>query len=127
MSFLIDAIQLPRFPDKIDYEPQADVKTYTNPGKRFLIISRGKKADILVIQGKLQLAGNTKTNLTSTYITPLEAKMATEVTITNAGRSYSGEKFIFVKFKHSENPGWARAFEFRMEFWRGDLHVVITP
>jgi len=125
MSFIIDAITLPRFPENIDWEPEADIKSYSNPGNRYMLLVLGLKTDKLVIDGWLASAGSTKAQLTTNYITPLRAKLATQVTITCAGRPYSAETFVFAKMKFTERPGVARAYQFRMEFWKGEIHIIV--
>lgn len=128
MSFIINSglgsqVTYPQFPRDLTYEAAADVKGFSNPGARYLIICKGKKADVLITEGKFIGAKNT---LMAGVITDLDALVATEVTVTNANRPYSGEDFIFVKFKYNERGGMVRGIPYRAEYWRGDIQVVIT-
>ena len=108
MAFEIGAVVLPRFPEKIQFRKAADIKTYRYPGTLPLIISFGGKADVLIIEGRIQEAGVTKANLVINYISPLEALVTTQVLIDCNGRSYDDTNFIFVNFTHDERPGLAR-------------------
>lgn len=125
MSFIVGAITLPRFPEKIQFKKGADVKTLRYPSNRPILIVYGKKVDVLIIEGKLQLATKTKANLVTDYINTLEGYIGTAQTIQNVGRSYHNSSFICVNLVYDERPGWARAFYIRMEFWKGDVHVVL--
>ena len=125
MAFEIGAVVLPRFPEKIQFRKAADIKTYRYPGALPLIIGFGNKADVLIIDGRLQEAGVTKANIVINYVSPLEALVNTEVVIDCDGRSYDDTTFVFVNFTYDERPGWARAFYFRAEFWKGSEHMVL--
>lgn len=125
MSFIVEEVTLPRKPEKIQFRKAAEIKTYMYPGALPLIISFGGKADVLVIEGRLQAAGRTMAQIVTDYVTPLEALVNTVVTIQYTGRSYHNTDFVFVRFNHDERPGWARALYFRMEFWKGSEHTVL--
>jgi len=125
MSFIVEGVTLPRFPEKIQFRKAADVKTYRYPGALPLIIGFGNKADVLIVEGRLQEAAVTKATLVTTYVSPLEALVNTVVTIQCVGRSYHNTDFVFVNFTYDERPGWARAFYIRMEFWKGSEHMVL--
>lgn len=119
MSFIIEGVTLPRFPEKIQFKKAAQVKSYLYPGSLPLLISFGNKADVLIAEGKLQEAGRTKAQIITDYVGPLEALVSTVVTIQNVGRAYHGTDFVFVNFTNDERPGWVRALYIRMEFWKG--------
>jgi hypothetical protein len=123
MSFIIDAITLPRYPTRLEFHASANVKDYLYPSDLPFLISFGQNADILIIEG--WLTGNVLTTLMSTYVTPIDAKVYTEVTIQNSGRPYHNTAFIFVKFDWEERPGITRALWYRMEFWKGSTHTVV--
>jgi len=123
--FGIGLTDLPRWPEKIQFKKAAEIKTYMYPAALPLIIVFGGKADVLIIEGKLQEAGVTKANLVINYISPLEALVNTVVTIDADDRSYDGTDFVFVNFTYDERPGWKRAFYIRAEFWKGSSHTVL--
>ena len=125
MSFIVGAVTLPRFPEKIQFRKAAEVKTYMYPGALPLIISFGGKADVLIVEGKLQEAGQTKAQIVTNYVAPLEALVNTAVTVQCAGRSYHNTEFVFVEFTYDERPAWVRAFYFRLEFWKGSEHMEL--
>ena len=125
MSFIVESVTLPRYPEKIQFRKAADIKTYRYPGALPLIISFGGKADVLIVEGKLQEAGQTKAQLLAGDVTDLEALVNTVVTIQNTGRTYHNTDFVFVNFTYDERPGWARALYIRMEFWKGSEHMVL--
>lgn len=125
MSFQIGAVTLPRFPEKITFRKAADVKSYMMPGALPLLISFGGKADSIVVEGRLQLAGSTKAQIITNYIVPLEALVNTIVTITCTGRTWTGTNFVFVKFDYDERPGEVRSLYYRMEFWKGSDMTVL--
>ena len=125
MTFEIGAVTLPRFPEKIQFRKAADIKTYRYPGSLPFIISFGGKADILIIEGKLQEDGVTKADLITNYISPLEALVGTAVVIDYNDRSYDDTTFVFVNFTYDERPGWKRALYIRAEFWKGSTHMVV--
>lgn len=125
MSFIIGAITLPRFPEEIKFRKAADKKTLRYPSNRPIILVYGKKVDVLSIEGRLQATGQTKANLVTNFINTLEGYIGTEQTIQNAGRSYHNTAFICVDFVYDERPGSVRTFYFKMEFWKGDIHIVI--
>jgi len=125
MSFIVGAVTLPRFPEKIQFRKAAEVKTYMYPGALPLIISFGGKADVLIVEGKLQEAGQTKAQIVTSYVAPLEALVNTAVTVQCAGRSYHNTEFVFVDFTYDERPAWVRTFYFRLEFWKGSEHMEL--
>lgn len=90
-----------------------------------LLIVFGGKADVLVIDGWIRVAGQTKAQLITNYISPLEALVGTVVTIQYTGRAYHNTDFLFVKFDHDERSGIVRGIPYRMEFWKGSTHTVI--
>lgn len=130
MSFIIQSaahpnVTLPVFPQNIKVKKSSDVKSYTMPGDLPLLISFGGKADVLVIDGWIRVAGQTKAQLVVSYISPLELMAHEVVTIQCTGRGYHNTDFIFVKFDHDERKGITRAIPYRMEFWKGSTHSVI--
>lgn len=125
MSFIIGAVTLPRIPEKIQFRKAADIKTYRYPGSLPFIISFGGKADVLIIEGKLQEDGVTKATLLAGDVTDLEALVGTVVTIQYANRPYHNTDFVFVNFTYDERPGWKRALYIRAEFWKGSEHMVL--
>ena len=125
MSFVIGAVTLPRFPRQIRFRKQADIKELRYPSNRAIIIVYGGKADHLVIEGTLQASGQTMANLYTNYVGPLELLMYTEVVVQNTGRSYHNTSFVMVDFEYEERPGLARAIQYKMEFIRGEIHIVI--
>jgi len=125
MSFIIEAVTLPRTPRQIRYRKQADIKELRYPSNRPIIIVYGGKADHLVIEGVLQASGQTFANLITNYVSPLEAYLYGEVTIQYANRPYNGVDFVFVDFEWEERPGHTRSIEYKMEFVKGDVHIVI--
>ena len=125
MSFVIGAITLPRFPRQIRFRKQADIKELRYPSNRPIIIVYGGKADHLMIEGVLQASGQTKADLITNYVAPLEDLLYTEVIIQNADRSYHNTAFVFVDFESEERPGLTRTIEYKMEFVKGEIHIVI--
>lgn len=125
MSFIVGSVTLPRYPEKIQFRKAADIKTYRFPGALPLIISFGGKADVLIVEGKLQEAGQTKAQLLAGDVTDLEALVNTVVTIQNTNRPYHNTAFVFVNFTYDERPGWATALYIRAEFWKGSEHMVL--
>ena len=125
MSFVIGAVTLPRYYTKSTFRMAADANTLRNPGNLPIVISYGGKVDVLTVEALLYVPGQTQTYLNTTYITPLRALIATEVAITDAGETYSGENFIFMNLDREKLPGATRSYFIRMEFWRGDVHIVI--
>lgn len=125
MTFEIGAVVLPRIPEKIQFRRAADIKTYRYPAALPFIISFGGKADILIIEGKLQEAGVTKADLLAGDVAALLALVNKNVVITYADRPYDGKTFVFVNFTYDERPGWATALYIRAEFWMGSEHMVL--
>jgi len=125
MSFSIGAVTLPRIPEKIQYKKACEIKSYMYPGALPLLISFGGKADVLIVEGKLQEAGVTKATLLAGDITDLAALVNTEVIIDYDDRPYDGDSFIFVNFTYDERPGWRTALYVRMEFWKGSEHMEL--
>ena len=125
VSFIIGTVTLPRFPEKITFKASVDKKKLRYPSKKPIVIVYGDDVDILTIEGRLQEAGKTKTQLTTDYITPLYNLRGTEVVIQNSGRQYHNTAFILVDFIYDERPGWSRAYYFRIELWKGEIHIVL--
>lgn len=125
MSFVIGAITLPRIPENIRYRVQADTKELRYPSNKPIIIVYGDKADILSLEGRLSAAGTTKAQILTNYVGPLEALVHTEVVIDYNNRPYDGLKFIFMDFEWEERPGLVRTIYYKMQFARGEVHIVI--
>jgi len=118
-------VTLPLDPSNLMYKKSAEVKSYTMPGALPLLIAFGGKADVLVIDGWIRVAGQTKAQLITSYISPLELMLYEVVTIQYTDRAYHNTDFIFVKFDHDERKGITRAIPYRMEFWKGSTHTVL--
>ena len=125
MSFIIGAVTLPRYPERIQYSVGADIKSYMYPGALPLLISFGNKADVLTLEGRLQAIGSTKANLETNYINPLKALVATQVTLAAPDGRYDDTDWVFVKFDFDERPGWSRSFYIRCEFWKGSDITIL--
>jgi len=130
MSFIIISavhpnVTLPQIPANLMYKKSTDVKSYTMPSNLPLLISFGAKADVLVIDGWIRVAGQTKAQLIVSYISPLELMLNEVVTIQYADRAYHNTNFVFVKFDHDERKGIIRGIPYRMEFWKGSSMTVI--
>jgi len=128
MSFQIGSVTLPRYPMRIEHKMDADIKSTRFPSALPLLISFGRKAEVLKIEGLLAEAAHTKANLVTDYLSgsgKLEDLIHTVVTITSTGMLYSGRDFVFAGMNIEERPGFARVFFYNMEFWRGSTHVVI--
>ena len=88
-----------------------------NPTKRSIVISFGRKADNLVVEGVLAAAGQTAANVNTNYLVPLTAMVYQSVTISNSGRY--DEKWVMTSFEYDEEGGKMVSFKYRMEFIRG--------
>jgi len=130
MSFYVNEglgteVEFPRIPEEIRYRKQADIKDLRYPSSRPIIIVYGGKADRLTISGRLNKSGQTKAQIITNYITPLQSLLYTEVTVDYVNRPYDGETFVFLDFEWEERPGWARTIYYRAEFVKGDIHIVL--
>lgn len=121
---------LPRFPTKVSFKLQADVKETRFPGALPLLLAFGRKANKLQIEGIIQRMGSgghptayTKPELQTLYLEPLDAAVYKEVAIVTTGetRLYSsgGRRFTFAGITFEERPGFTRAYFYTAEFWEG--------
>ena len=131
MSFVIynvtdgQTTNMPRWPTRVTFKIQADVKETRFPGALPLLLAFGKKANKLQIEGVIQIAGVTKPTLVTSYLLPLETAVYKEVTITASGMIWASaatspaRRYTFAGITFEERPGITRAFFYTAEFWQG--------
>ncbi len=125
MSFQIESVTLPRWPSRITFKLQADVKETRFPGALPLLIAFGRKANKLQIEGVIQEPAHTKANLVTDYLSPLDNLIYTTVTITATGMLYHNRDMVFAGATFEERPGVTRAFFYNMEFWQGSQVITL--
>jgi len=122
MSWTIGGVALPISPKVVMKTVSASPKSLTMPAAKKMLLSLGKNHDVLQLEG--EFSGD-KSTIESTYITPFEGKVYTEVTIAAPDSRYDGD-WIMTKFVCREISGATRYFMWKMEFWMGSSHIVIT-
>lgn len=123
MSYVIDAVTLPRAPVKIRIRLPAYTKDINIPGAPF-VVSYGTKVKTMIWDGYLSEATKTIANLYTDYVTPLLAKLHHEVTIAAPGTRYDGT-WIFDDFDVEEVGGATRSLKYHMKFKLGGTHIVL--
>jgi len=124
MTWIIGGIALPLDPQSTRLQYAAEVKTLNYPGDLAMILSLGRKVDVLTIKGYITEPPKTKSELESTYILPLKEKVYREVTISAPDSRFDG-KWILVTFVVDEKPGEVGVFWYEMTFWKGSTHMLV--
>lgn len=124
MSWVIGTVTLPFPPKKVTDKSPADVKSYTYPGELPLLISMGNKARILSLEGYISAIGKTATQLEEDYLVPLRNMVHTQVTVAAPDSRYDGD-YIMVAFSFWEEGGTIRVFRYKIDLWKGHIHVVL--
>jgi len=124
MTWMIDDIALPVEPQSVRLQYAAEVKTLSYPGDLAMILSLGRKVDVLTIKGYIADPPKTKSELESEYILPLKEKVYREVRITAPDSRFDG-KWIFVTFVVDEKPGEVGTYWYEMTFWKGSTHMLV--
>jgi len=124
-DWTIDGINLPLNPITTRCAGTIVTEEGPLPGDLPLIVSIGKKAKKLTIEGWIWVSGQDKAYLETNYILPLDAKLHTEVTIAAPDTRYDGN-WIMSKFESEEGIHRSNvAFYYEMEFLKGSQHVVL--
>jgi len=114
-------VTLPRNPDKATLKYAAWFKEYGAGSP--IIVSLGTKATVLTIEGLFACPGKDMSDLESDYVNPLKDMLHKEVTIEAPDTKYDGD-WIFTTFNVEERKGVVRALWYKMEFVKGEQHVV---
>jgi len=120
----IGGVGLPYNPYTVQVKDAADLKAYRYPSQLALLISFGKKARILTLEGYIAQSGKDKSFLETEYIIPLRNKVGTQVTVQGPDTRYD-ETWIMNSFTVTENRGEVVSFTYRMELWLGHQHEVV--
>lgn len=123
-DWTIGGINLPLNPTTIDEQDPATIQSSNYPSELPLLISLGKKARVLVLEGWIREHGQTKTYLDTTYVIPLRNLLYTEVAVAGPRTLYDGN-YLLNKLTIREEPGIVAAYRFRIELWMGHIHLVI--
>ena len=123
MSWVIGTVTLPRAPSTVKLTHIAFIQEVDIVGDPILI-SFGKKATALTIEGIIRVIGQNKSYLESNYITPLSDLVHTEVTISAPDSRYDGNWILDV-FEYNEVRGATLHFTYRMRFVKGGTHIVM--
>jgi hypothetical protein len=133
MTWTIGGVVLPDAPSKVTMQYKAVTKVVKYPTNKEIIISLGRAADKMVIEGSIVDNSKTQAQLESNYLIPLRNLVYTEVSVDdgNAGRSiYDGtdgtSTWIVYSFNFWEDGGYTASFKYKMEFIRGGIHVVTS-
>jgi len=124
VTWMIDDIALPFDPQSARLQYAAEAKTLGYPGDLAMILSLGRKVDVLTVKGYIADPPKTKSELETTYILPLREKVYREVTISTPDSRFNG-KWIFVTFVVDEKPGEIGRFWYEMTFWKGSTHMLV--
>lgn len=117
-------VTLPHDPAKVKLKPAADVKASTYPGELALLISMGRKVDVLTLEGWIYEDGRTKQNLVDDYIDTLIKMVHCVVTIAGPTTLYDGD-WLMVSGPIQEIKGYKTTFSFKLELWKGFKYVVL--
>lgn len=127
-NFVVGAVSttLPVAPKIVKLRTSAVTKEYLNPTGRQILISFGKKADKLVLEGAITQAGQTSQQLQTNYLDELASMVYKSVTITAPDTRYDGD-WILVGFEYEERGGFTAAFWYKLEFLKGEDGASGTP
>jgi hypothetical protein len=114
-------IYLPRNPNKTALKYAAWFKEYGAGSP--IIVSLGTKATVLTIEGLLAYPNKSMANLETDYVDPLKNLLHKEITISAPDTKYDGQ-WVFTTLNVEERGGVTRCLWYKMEFVKGDTHVV---
>lgn len=123
MSYVIDAVTLPRNPSRVIKKTAASFKELAVPGNPY-IISFGDKAVVMTWEGFIEEAGKDASDLETDYLTPLDGKVHSQVTVACPDSRYDGN-WILTEFTYEELGGQVVSFRYRMQFVKGATHIVM--
>ena len=127
LTWNIDGINLPQDPSTIQDKASGDVQAIRSPGALPIMISFGSQARILAIDGFIYQKGLSKSQLETTYVTPLRNKMATVCNITSTDGTYDGlDDWIMIKCDMMSEPAGPLYYKYRMEFKLGSEANIIS-
>jgi len=124
-SWIIDNVTLPWDPQKVQMIHAANVKELLFPASKGFVISFGKRADKLRLEGTIAQNGQTAAQLETNYILPLEDIVYKKVHISAPDTRYDGV-YVFSKFTWREQGGFCASFTYIMEFLQGGQMVIIA-
>jgi len=126
MKFSWDStvITWPRNPKSIVLKSTSITKSLTKPGSKAMLLSYGKKPDVLTLEGLLYEKGKTASYLISTYISPMLSRVYKEVTISELESNINGA-WILASFLYRKIGGYPNVYTYKMEFYKGSEHHVM--
>lgn len=128
MSWVIGGITLPLAPKVVRYTAAANIREVGMPGSGgCLLISFGKRADKLEIEGILAYPGYTKGQLETSYLLPLKNLVYTQVTVSAPDTRYYSTNWIVESFEWEEAEGPGPKFKYKITLLKsGQTPVVIS-
>ena len=121
------SLTLPNAPRRVRVGYYASTKEYMMPTLRSLLISFGRKADKLTIEGALVNSAMTNSQMEAAYLTKFRAMVYHDITIGAPDARYDDEHWILVTFEFEERGGQTEAFYYKLEFMRGVTGAGAAP
>jgi hypothetical protein len=119
MSYVIEGVTLPTAPAMATKRLPAKVEEFEVDSDLPILIVAGSNAIELTLEGFLY---GTKSSLESTYLSPLEALIGTEVTLAFPDSRYDGD-WILADFTYIEIN--AKQFRYTIRLLQGSEHIVL--
>ena len=120
MSYVVGAVTLPVVRSVTEHNP-ARISSLGQDGDAPVVFCEGLDIRELEVDATVYVAVSSKAALKSSYITPLQALVGTEVALAFPDSHYDGS-WVFKSFTFTEG---LKSFGCRLVFVRGSSHVVL--
>jgi len=126
MKFSWDSTEItwPRNPKSIVFKGVSITKSLTKPGGKAILLSYGRKPDVLTLEGLLYEKGKSDSDLLNDYLLPMLGRLYKEVTISELDSNLN-DTWLLTSFVYRKVGGYPNVYTYKMEFYRGSEHHVM--
>ena len=116
---MIGGVTLPKAPNRATKRNPSTIEPFELDGELPVLNVPGLSAIELTLEG---IFFGTKSTIETSYLSPLEALVGTEVTVAFPDSRYDGS-WIFSEFSYTELD--AKQFSYRIKLLQGSSHIVL--
>ncbi len=125
MSFVIGTTTLPLLPFSVTEANPSTLKTGDLPNKLPMIVSIGRATRKVTLEGYIFVTGQSKSQLTTSYLTPLRNQTHTLVAVTSPDSRYNGN-YILEDFTFTETSEYPGAFKYKILLSQGESGYMLV-
>jgi hypothetical protein len=126
VSYIVGGVTLPVAPYSISRSRGVKRSDFEVDGNSDIVVVKGKRVRVLTVSGCIYVAGQTKAQLETSYIFPLEALEGTEVLLAFPDTRHDGY-WGFDSFSYSEvgGEGTLVRYQYSMTFVQGSNYLSL--